>query len=126
MSITYQELFDKMWAGLSGQGWKRAEHAGACLYVTPEGDKCAVGHCLTAPDGATFGNVCQLLHGNVDARRDLGFPEYRNTYHPTDHTDERLQFLRDSQSAHDYARSPEHMQSNLRDIAINYGLTVPQ
>src|SRR5687767_5712675 len=41
-----QTIFNAMWTGLSGQGWKRSIADGSCLYRGPGGLKCAVGHLI--------------------------------------------------------------------------------
>lgn len=124
-TITLQELFNKMWTGLSGQGWEKASQNGSCEYLTVDGRKCAVGHCLTDPGSAPFGSVCDVLTSHAKARKDLGFPEDRSKYYPADQADTRLQFLRDSQNAHDCSSTPEQMQRELRQVGKSYGLTVP-
>ena len=124
-TITIQELFNKMWAGLESQGGQKAIQDLACEYLTRDGKKCAVGHCLTDPGSAPYGGVCHVLSLSPAIRRDLGFPESREVYDPADSSDARLRFLRAAQCAHDNACDPEDMRDRLRRVGEMHGCTVP-
>lgn len=53
--MNIQEAFNKMVSGLASQNWKQAAaDTGVCMYKTPNGSKCAVGHLL--PDDGTNWN----------------------------------------------------------------------
>ena len=112
-TATFQELFNTMWSGLAGQGWKRSigGQIGDYRYRGSNGLKCAIGHCIdnkTAKEweGHSIGNA------NI---------EYKLNIKP-----ERLKFLTDCQRAHDSgALISESVEQNFRDIAKKYNLTIP-
>ena len=111
-----QEMFNKMWLGLSGQGWKRsAREDGACMYRGPGGLKCAVGHLLS--DEACSGEVGPDDYGAV-VDLPFWFLKYEGLY-------DELDFLNDAQGAHDEAGVPEEMEDNFRFLAVSYGLDIP-
>ena len=41
-----QEVFDAAYIGLWKQGWKPAYSLGSCRYLTNNGKRCAIGHCI--------------------------------------------------------------------------------
>lgn len=115
-----QELFNKAYIGLDGQGFKRSFDIdkGRCMYRGPDGRKCAIGHAI--PDelydpimeegmpGSGFGILLGLM----------GFAVFGDF--------ERHEFANNLQSAHDCADCPEDMKHRLQNFAKNYGLTIPK
>jgi len=110
-----QELFNKMWTGLEAQGWEQAENAkGLCQYLTENGLRCAVGHCLSNPDPEFFGGVASLIHERPEVVAELGA-----------HEDEVFQFLCRAQLKHDENIVPSEMRLAFEKLASSEGLVIP-
>lgn len=109
-TASYQELFNRMWDGLAGQGWKRSvDENDLCAYRGEEGMKCAIGYCIDDEaakewegDSISAADIKYRLHIKVD----------------------RLEFLTDCQRAHDGGLDHE-MKKRFRAIAKKYNLTIP-
>lgn len=137
---TIQELFNAAVAGLASQGFKRsmssAELGATCRFRGKDGMKCAVGHLISDEDYATF-----------KERDDAGaYVEYEPSVASIrtfvaakaigaecdDFNALASTFLRDLQSAHDGASlgvgsdEPSLMRDNLRRVAAQYELTLPE
>ena len=63
----------------------------ACVYLTPEGDKCAVGRCLKSPQEFWVGDVYEIF-SDSDTINEYLLPEY---------TGHHIAFWKDLQSFHD-------------------------
>jgi len=110
-----QEMFDRAWSGLKGQGFMRAVNSGvfggSCTYLALDGKRCAWGHVdtsLTDELGGVTG-----LH-----ERGIGLAKF------LDNGD--LLFATALQVSHDSGNTPKKMELSLRDVAERYGLTVPE
>lgn len=106
-----QEIFDRAYTGLKGQGFRQARDAdGKCVGLASDGTRCAVGH---AYPGLTPGR--RISDAYYQAHRDLG-DDWKGSA-----------FLRALQRAHDDLPSdPDRMQARLAHVAITYGLAIPR
>jgi len=108
-----QEIFNKAYLGLAGQGFEQAvDPLGICQYVDANGRKCAVGHCLTDPTYGTNLNVAALIYEDPQAATDLEGVS--------------LNFLVQLQQCHDKGDTPGAMQKPLLNFASLRNLTVPE
>jgi len=108
-----QNLFNMMWNGLKGQGWRRSmsDEGGGCLYRGDDGSKCAVGHCISDQvantwDDARYSSVAKILAGE-------------------DIPVSKINFLSRAQLAHDEAEEGD-MEANFRKFARQYHLSIPE
>lgn len=132
--ITLQEAFDKAYLGVMTQGGPDQDAGGACMYRTPEGLSCGVGHLL--PDDETrmlWDRKCIAMSDLVDKpdhlRSQAPFLEKAGLMHLG------VEFLYALQNAHDEAQYQErvHKASFLDDfhkrmveVAQISGLTLPE
>lgn len=110
-----QEMFDRAFLGLSGQGFVKAvESVGGrepCVYVDPEGRRCAWGHVdpsLGPRDVGTVYNLSEEGRG-IAGRMTAG----------------DLDFARALQRCHDGSGGPDDMRERLLKFAADNGLAVP-
>jgi hypothetical protein len=104
---TFQELFNIMWTGLSGQGWEQSVKKGRCAYRGNGELKCAIGHCIdyeTAIDweGSSIADIAEDLQLSS----------------------KRILFLTTCQFVHDRYQGIQ-MKNRFQDIASEYNLTIP-
>lgn len=126
--ITAQDLFDQVWEHfvVYQNPPSMSEGAGKCLYRGPNGTKCAAG--LLFPDRVYDPKMEQVL-GAVDEMA-TKFPAVLK-YIPVQYMD----LARALQTAHDRAAHKvaanqtgtftELVESNLRNVAKDFGLQVP-
>jgi hypothetical protein len=125
--LTRQEMFDRAWTGLKGQGFiicdsnnipalKKMNIPG-CLYDDGEGHRCAWG--WVDPEGTSLATRGSYLFGGVDVlmRKGIGLAAQLNL--------KDLSFAQALQGAHDGAYTPEDMEASLRRVAREWGLTIP-
>jgi len=109
-----QEMFDRAWNGLKGQGFTRALDSGvfggSCKYLADDGKRCAWGHVDTSLTDE-LDNVTGLHE------RGVGLAKFLD--------EDDLIFAMSLQVAHDAGNSPGKMEESLRRVAERYGLTVP-
>ena len=104
--ITRQEAMNTACKGLAAQGWEQsARPDGTCLCRGPHGRKCFIGHLIDDDADVSEEAVAEAL------------------LLATGLLPEDLAFAQDCQDAHD--RSASGMQSRLRLVCKNYGLTQP-
>lgn len=124
--MTLQEMFNKAYLGLAGQKFERsANKQGSCLYRSPDGKKCAVGHLISDEHYASHlesksvfsWDVNQALTASGVDLIDRGI---------ADVTSEAEQVLNECQQCHDNSVSPEDMQQLLQKVAAAHNLTVPE
>lgn len=109
-----QKWFNKSYKGLKKQNFKQALKNGNCMYLAPDGNRCAVGQLLPkrTPGLAQIeGGVSLCRQRLCDAGLNI--------------TPETINFLEDLQFAHDYACDKKSMKRLLEDVAHRYGLSVP-
>lgn len=118
--MTRQEMFNKAVAGLAGQGFKRSvTSGGSCRYRDVEGRKCAVGHLIpdevyqSSFEGKTIGYLLKQC------------PELGTLLHGRSPTGEEF-LLELLQWAHDVGKVPAVMRENLRVVASQYNLKIPE
>lgn len=118
--MTMQEIFDKAYLGLKGQGFIKSvaddrvatmwENTVDCRYRGAFDCRCAAGHILP------------------DSSYDSGFEGsnvYGVDYFNTNFSGDVIIFIRELQSSHDSATSPEDMRDKLEEYAKDYDLVVP-
>ena len=107
-----QEMFDRAFRGLRGQGFEMCGSRVSCLYEDPSTDRrCAWGHVDTTLHERDWGSVNHLHSEGIGVAAQLGVDD--------------LSFAQQLQRCHDGSRNPAEMESLLRDLASRYGLTVP-
>lgn len=123
-----QEMFNRAWNGLKGQGWQQAmEDLGngsfACLYTTKDKKHCAWGWVDREADGR--GTVYTLAEAGVGIAGQMlkaaGVPLAR--YVPD------LVFAKKLQEAHDQCgqrQTPAELEGIFRAFAAHHGLTIPE
>ncbi len=128
-----QELFNIAWNGIKSQGFQQSvlrnedgspkvipggDGAASCAYRDPQGRKCAVGWMI--PDENYHPGLENKLASSPEVCKaaDLVGGEW----------DEEPNFARHLQTVHDSSasRTPEGMERNLREFALNHGLDIPQ
>lgn len=109
--MTLQEMFDKAWNGLKSQSFERCYSVDkeACVYDDGKGKHCAWG--WVDEESWTYGQ-----RGVVDI----------NTTITTSLSFDKLRFAQNLQQAHDKGANPENVVLRLRELAADYGLTVPE
>lgn len=112
--MTLQEIFNKIWERSKTK--KQAFGDGGCMYKDPSGNCCFVG-CLINPElydtnfeGWSFeiGRITKALYDSG-----VSLSETRT-----------LNFLQSCRRTHDKL-SPEKWEEELRELATDYGLAVP-
>jgi hypothetical protein len=119
--LTKQEMFTRAWNGLRAQGWKLSINpSGSCRYKSPDGYRCAWGHVdpygTDRPEAEGIG-VRRLAREGIGIAAVLKGPE--------------LSFAGKLQAAHDDSASGNNpsrsdMEANLRALAAEHGLEVPE
>jgi hypothetical protein len=126
--MTKQEMFDRAWNGLKGQGFTQCHSdripalkgrmdVPGCLYDDGEGHRCAWG--WVDPDGTSLATRGEYLSGGVDRlqRKGIGLAAHLSL--------KDLSFAQALQAAHDNCYTPEDTEQALRRVAKEWGLTVP-
>lgn len=117
--MSEQEIFDRAWRGLKGQGFEQAlSLTGACRYRSPTGGRCAVGHLV--PDDVYDPNMEGWSIGSGGGEKYV-LPCLA-ACGVWDGTRERQEFLVGLQMCHDKAAD---MEEDLRRFARNRSLTIP-
>lgn len=122
-TLSRQEMFNRAWNGLRSQGWKLANRAiegipdepgnpmPNCMYLTPDGRRCAWGWVDTSLNEKDVGTVRGLYHYRRGIAGQL-------TY-------EDVNWALELQRTHDDASSSAAMVANLALFAQKYSLTIP-
>ena len=123
-----QEVFDKAWAGMAGQGWERATSLGVfgCEYLMTKDGKeirCAIGH--TVPKELLFTNTGGTLEvGSVTSVVDCN-PKWRELFKNIDGV-----ALQELQACHDQplcdAEGNISVEVGMRAFAYRHELTIPE
>ena len=116
--ITKQEMFDRAVLGLMRQSWRQSKVGANCLYLSPNGDRCAWGH-VDPEHTKNRGSVA--LSELVRYR--IGTAAYFNPYS----NDPNHKFAVALQSTHDCWRpeGTETMESRFRALGEKEGLQWP-
>lgn len=112
--MTRQEIFDKVWAGLKGQGFERSiTEEGICVYRGPNGTKCAAGHVLPDEEYDPEYDEGGGCHVGI-------IPWFANNFHDSEYS-----FLVTLQRIHDkpYLEASV-LERKLRNFAAEQGLTI--
>lgn len=111
--MTNQEMFDKAVRGLRSQDFERSMKHGSerhCVYDDGAGKHCAWGWV----DEESWCYSTTGIHGIETALvKQLSM-------------EGRLNFAAELQACHDRARTPEQMETNLRNFAFNQKLSFPE
>ncbi len=114
--MTNQEAFDIAYKGLAAQGFRRSivadeSDAMSCRYRGPNGLKCAIGHLI--PDSLYQPEWDQglSLHRVISV---CGLGSVR------------LDLINAMQNAHDSCGTPSEMNEQMRELANDFDLTIPQ
>ncbi len=111
-----QELFDKMWKGLEGQGWRRSTTSqGECKYDNGAGLRCAVGHCI--PQKRTRDRLDNFSGSSIIELTSSGKMVIESP--------KVLNFLKDAQREHDCCKRWLYMKERFTWLAEEYNLTIP-
>ena len=119
-----QDHFNKAYLGVIAQGECSGKISGknfTCMYLSPTGSKCAVGHILSEQELKDFGGY---LGGVKDLWMVMGYDEDHPFYSDYD-------FYNDLQDVHDTLQGgsgPEFVMTfkyDMRRFAERYKLTVP-
>lgn len=106
----FQEIFDKVWAGLKAQEFRRSlGEDGSCAYRGIDGSCCAAGHLI--PDEAYKPEFD--AGGGCTVRQVQWFHDNYNC--------DETSFIRQLQSIHD---NTSDMELRLREFAERQGLTI--
>lgn len=128
-----QELFNIAWNGIKSQGFQQSvlrnedgspkrTHGGdgvvSCAYRDPQGRKCAVGWMI--PDEYYHPALENKLASSPEVCKAAGLVGGEWNGEPN--------FARQLQAVHDSVESstPEGMEKNLREFALQHGLDIPQ
>lgn len=120
--LTKQEMFARAWNGLRAQGWKPSiDQFGNCQYNGDDGYRCAWGH--VDPEGTSDPETEGVNWWSLWERK-IGLA--------AGITVELQPFVEQLQAAHDdtVMTTPSFnrpdMEANLRDLAAEHGLEVPE
>lgn len=97
---------------------KRCADDRGCIYIAPDGNRCAVGFLIDADDETLyneFEGVCNA-GGGVDVLLEL---------RKIDVGDVNPQLLGELQELHDTLKLREHLDQRIDDIAVTHGLESP-
>lgn len=125
---TRQELFTTAFEGLRSQKWRRAVSVGGgCRYRTPQGDKCAIGHCI--PDDK-YDPIFDTELGSISTGYKSEYEESANYKAMRKAAGIRfadLGFAKSMQVTHDSASSndPAELERKFREFGENHRLVVP-
>lgn len=122
-----QYIFDVVVRGLSAQGWKQAlsndKKAADCLWVAPNGCKCAIGHILVDPppyeemrDQSIMSALAYMPRELKRLRSSLSSEEHRKF----------LDYLQSLLMLHDSNPTPDSMQLAFQYLAQHRGLKWPE
>lgn len=128
--ISLQSIFDKSWDAFIVGDKPPARTVGRCVYLTKDGDKCAVGLCI--PDG----HPAQSYRGNL-ATLTVKYPELFDdqilSLKGSSYLYEFQARLHDSLSDYDsingkgvWKYNKTVMRTEYINVAEKYGLTVPK
>lgn len=115
-----QEIFNVAYKGLRKQKFGKSTDGNACVYLAEDGNKCAIGHCIRSnkysPDfeetSFSDGQLTSIHYDILDAAKISAAD---------------VEFVKDLQLAHDNSTDySSEMKRRLREVALNYGLTVPK
>lgn len=118
---TRQEIFNVAYRGLASQGFRQSKVGGSCRYRGDNGDRCAIGWCISDKD------YCPTIEGDCPGQ--IGEFESDFIALAAQISDDDRIFAERLQSTHDCNHSggtPELMQASLRDFAHRYHLTIPE
>ena len=125
--FTLQQVFDRALNGIRAQQYRRAvSQLEGCAYLSHNGDKCAIGHCIDDPE------LARRIDSNPDADTSIEVvlplhSELQDLFNGID-----AQVLSDLQEIHDkravcpggfYTGSPEEFEQGMQSFAKVYGLT---
>jgi hypothetical protein len=108
--VNKQEMFNKVWLGLQGQGWKKSILHGQCKYRGPNGTKCAAGHLI--PDDKYDPIFESCLVGDLHSKYSI-FTEVDS---------DEILFISRMQNIHDYC---DDMRAKFVSFSKKEGLTIP-
>lgn len=114
VEMTRQEMFNRAWKGLKAQGWQQAIEGPTCVYLTPDGRRCAWGH--VDPEGTAYGRGSPV---SSLARNGIGLAAHLS---PGD-----LSFAIQLQQTHDGAAPGDSrsLERAMRDLARLFDLSIP-
>jgi hypothetical protein len=113
--MNQQEMFTRAYLGVLGQGGLARTPDGKCMYTTPDGRHCGVGHLLTAEqqqavlrrDWLNVDSVSGLIRAGILSE---GF---------------NRRFALELQEAHDDAADLDEFRENMFRLAGDCDLTIP-
>ena len=123
--ITLQDIFNAAWQAFIVEDRPPAvNELGECMYLTDDGRKCAVGLCI--PDGHPAQRA-------VDTSFDALVKDFPSLFSITEAQRDEYDLKQFQKALHDGLvtddawRIPRHDREVIyRDVAIRYGLTVPE
>ncbi len=109
-----QEAFNKIYLGLKSQGFQKSfnETIYRCQYRGPNGLKCAVGYLI--PDEKYHESLEKLNPYDLIKVSIIDFPMLDSD------------FLVELQSIHDTSVCPEKLEAELKELATEENLTIPE
>ncbi len=118
--LTKQETFDRALWGVRAQGGERAMRGSACVYYDEVTERrCGIGQALTRAQAMDLQDELEVqgrvIHGGVG--HSFVYACVVAAGLPDD-----VVFLRDLQSAHDGAGSPNHFEERMKTLARDYRL----
>lgn len=109
--MTKQEMFNRAFLGLKGQGFAQSKYGAFCVYQSPDGKRCAWGHVDPSLTKEHRTGVRGLFEDQIGVAATIDVKD--------------LIFVERLQDAHDRATSPNHMDDNLMMLANQYDLEIP-
>jgi hypothetical protein len=108
---TKQQILDTVVEGLARQEWRKARDSdGLCVYLSPNGDRCAAGQLAVG-----FKQIECLTGSSWLTAVQNGLA-----------TDDNVWFIANLQNAHDKAFNPSVMRANFRQLVRFYSLRMPK
>lgn len=114
--LTEQIMFNRAWNGLKSQGWQKSREGHISVYYNHDGLRCAWG--WVDPEGT------EKVNRNLACLPVSTLRNFRIGLAAT-LTPDQLEFAKDLQKAHDNAFNSGELKRNMRRLASDYRLEVP-
>lgn len=120
MTLTNQEIFDKALFGIRSQNYTLSmKTGGTCAYRGKNGNKCAIGHCITDQHAASWDNLSTGDYPSSSIR-DV-FWLKKNEY-SLFFEDSQIDFLASLQDIHDLIIDKDDFEKKMQNLASEYQL----
>lgn len=123
-----QEHFNKAYLGVIAQGgpaFRRGnveEDFGGCMYLTPDGNKCAVGHILSDKELEDYGDFIGGVHDLWEQMR----LDYEHPFNSDNQFYTSMQEVHDNLISFSGEEFIHHFKKGMMAFALGYNLQLPK